>query len=219
VTASESSSSRPTRNARRKTQSTASRKGKAPSSSTTIQTERVTEYIIRRLRGEGADGVPTPSSSSVSSGTAVPITHGAYLALLPTIWALISNPASPSTGKGTHEENKGAGGGGSFVSDMLHATLDHAIKVASKSACKRATVEFVARLMLVSAMKAYFNYFTFPAWSCEFADGSYASLLPFLSKLNEVAWPPNSRFSIYCLSSLTWSLVFALNATSQRTQP
>ncbi|KAJ3511187.1 hypothetical protein NLJ89_g4242 [Agrocybe chaxingu] len=101
----------------------ANRKGKAPSSSSSAQTERVTQYIIRRLRGEGTS----------ASQIAAPISPVGYLALMPTVWALVSNPtANP------HEAGA-----------VLHATLHHAIRVTSKSACKRTTVEFVARLMLV----------------------------------------------------------------------
>jgi pre-rRNA-processing protein IPI1 len=37
-----------------------------------------------------------------------------------------------------------------FEPSIIHATLDHALKVSSKSACKPLTIEFVARLLLVS---------------------------------------------------------------------
>lgn len=95
------------------------RTGKFSSLSMSTQTERVTEYIIRRLEGE------------VKRGIVVPITHSAYVALLPSIWSLISNSSSES-------------------SKLLNALLDHALRVPSKSPCKRATVEFVGRLFLVS---------------------------------------------------------------------
>lgn len=36
------------------------------------------------------------------------------------------------------------------LNDLLHAVLDHAMKVPSKSPCKRETVEFVGKLFLVS---------------------------------------------------------------------
>jgi hypothetical protein len=86
-------------------------------------TERATEYIIRRLR--------TEEGSVGQLGT--PITSAAYQALLPTIWAFIT---SPTLGPQQSEE-------------LIHATLDHALKVTPKSACKRLTLEFVGRLMLV----------------------------------------------------------------------
>jgi hypothetical protein len=38
---------------------------------------------------------------------------------------------------------------GSNSNEVLQVTLDHAVKVSSKAACKRLTVEFVARLVLV----------------------------------------------------------------------
>ena len=86
-------------------------------------TDRVTEYIIRRLRTE--EGSVGQSST--------PITPAAYHALLPTIWAFITSPTV-----NPHQSEK-----------LIHATLDHALKVMPKSACKRLSLEFVGRLMLV----------------------------------------------------------------------
>jgi len=103
------------------------------SSSFPVQTTRVTEYIGRRLIG----------SVSSSSGIVIPITPIAYVALLPSIWTFISNLMT-SDGDG-YGDLKGS-------NDLLHAVLDHAIKVPSKSFCKRATVEFVGKLLLVSQM-------------------------------------------------------------------
>ena len=97
------------------------RKGRMLSSAS--WTERVTEYIIGRLR--------TTEGSVDRSST--PITPAAYHALLPTIWAFITSPTSSP-----HQSE-----------ELIHATLDHALKVAPKSACKRLTLEFVGRLMLV----------------------------------------------------------------------
>ncbi|KDR85071.1 hypothetical protein GALMADRAFT_233681 [Galerina marginata CBS 339.88] len=94
-----------------------------------IQTERVTQYITRRLRGEAAS----------SDHIGVAINPTAYRALLPTIWALIS-----SGGAKAEEAN-----------EVIHATLDHALKVSSKSACKRLTVEFVGRLVLLGLERHY----------------------------------------------------------------
>src|SRR6266581_3924275 len=54
-----------------------SRKSKATSS---MQSDRVSEYIIHRLAG-----------TSVFSSIAIPITPATYIALLPSIWVLISN--------------------------------------------------------------------------------------------------------------------------------
>ena len=95
-------------------------------------TTRVTQYITRRLRGEPA--------SPAQLGA--PISATAYRALLPTVWALISG--GPSAG--AHDaEGQGEEG-------VLHAVLVHAVRVTSKSTCKRLAIEFVARLMLVRAV-------------------------------------------------------------------
>jgi len=95
-------------------------------------TERATEYIIRRLRTE--EGSVGQSST--------PITPVAYHALLPTIWAFITSPTlSP------HQSE-----------ELIHATLDHALKVTPKSACKRLTLEFVGRLMLVRFFFSLVHY-------------------------------------------------------------
>jgi pre-rRNA-processing protein IPI1 len=87
------------------------------------------EYIIRRLGGEAKQGI------------AVPITHTAYVALLPSIWSLIGSTTAPAGG----DESEGPG-----PNKLLDALLDHALKIPFKSPCKRATVEFVGRLFLVS---------------------------------------------------------------------
>lgn len=89
----------------------------------------MTQYITRRLRGEPA--------SPAQFGA--PIPPAAYRALLPTVWALING--GPSAGA---HDAEGEG--------VLHAVLDHAVRVTSKSACKRLAIEFVARLMLVRAV-------------------------------------------------------------------
>lgn len=99
------------------------RKIRSRSDTLSIHAEQVTRYIARRLRGEAA------SSSQIG----VAINPAAYNALLPTIWALISS----------------RGGNAAEVDGVFHATLDHAVRVSSKSACKRLTVEFVARLLMV----------------------------------------------------------------------
>ncbi|CAA7266517.1 unnamed protein product [Cyclocybe aegerita] len=139
----------------------ANRKGEAPSSSSSTQTERVTLYIIRRLRGEGTS----------ASQIAAPISPTGYLALLPTVWALVSNPtANP------HE-----------AGEVLHATLDHALRVTSKSACKRTTVEFVARLMLLDLEPYYCGDF-----SSESDPEVKAKLDAWLLHLPQVLWEVGS---------------------------
>lgn len=119
VTASQIESSRLNQKRRTQHRATGGSKSRGP-----MQTERVTQYIIRRLGGE---------SVASSSQIGVPINPTAYRALLPTIWALIG-----SSDTLTDES-----------SEVVHAVLDHAIKISSKSSCKRLTVEFVGRLMLV----------------------------------------------------------------------
>jgi pre-rRNA-processing protein IPI1 len=94
-----------------------------PSKKVSIQIDRVAQYIIKRLRGE---------ANSTLFGTM--LMASSYLSLLPTIWAIINKP-------GLNQQ---------VADGIIHATLDHALKVSSKSACKPLTIEFVARLLLVS---------------------------------------------------------------------
>ena len=94
-----------------------------PSEKVSIQIDRVAQYIIKRLRGE---------ANSTQIGTM--LTASSYLSLLPTIWAILNKPSL------NQQEADG----------IIHATLDHALKVSSKSSCKPLTIEFVARLFLVS---------------------------------------------------------------------
>ena len=87
-----------------------------------VQAQRVSGYVIELLRGEPAAG---------SSQLGRPLSFDTYSALLPTIWSLV-NQGSPTSG------------------DIFQATLNHAIKTSSKSAVKSSTIEFVARIALVS---------------------------------------------------------------------
>ena len=96
---------------------------RTPSKKVSIQIDKVAQYIIKRLRGE---------ANSTQIGTT--LMASSYLSLLPTIWAIINRP-------GLNQEE---------ADGIIHATLDHALKVSSKSACKLLTIEFVARLFLVS---------------------------------------------------------------------
>lgn len=90
-----------------------------------IQTLHVSEYVVQLLRGE----------SVAASQLGKPLTMAGYLALLPTVWALLNNTTA------AHQN---------MSSGVLKATVEHALKTSSKSALKRATIEFVARLVLVS---------------------------------------------------------------------
>ncbi|KAK7064145.1 testis-expressed sequence 10 protein [Favolaschia claudopus] len=90
-----------------------------------LQVERVSEYVVQLLKGESG------SASQLSR----PLTATAYAALLPTIWALVNN-SNPNLRTSS--------------SEVLRATLDHASRASSKSATKQTTIEFVARLVLLS---------------------------------------------------------------------
>jgi pre-rRNA-processing protein IPI1 len=90
-----------------------------------IQTQHISEYVVQLLRGE----------SVAASQLGKSLTTIGYLALLPTIWALLNNTMA-------HHHN--------MTSGVLKATVDHALKTSSKSALKRVTIEFVAQLVLVS---------------------------------------------------------------------
>lgn len=84
---------------------------------------RVSEYVIQLLRGEVCPASPLRR----------PLAPAAYVTLLPTIWALLSGPTtSPNTS-----------------TPIFQAIIEHAIGVSSKSALKKPTIEFVARLVLV----------------------------------------------------------------------
>lgn len=91
-----------------------------------MQTLRVSEYVIQLLHGD-----------TVSLQLRRSLTSTAYLALLPTVWALINTTAS------SHQE---------MSVSVLEATLEHAFKTPSKSALKKHTIGFVARIVLVSGV-------------------------------------------------------------------
>lgn len=90
-----------------------------------LPVDRVKQYVSRLLAGEasGADGL------------ARPLTLDAYSALLPTLWSLVNNVGGSS--------------GGGVGEETVEVVVDHAMRIGSMGASKRATVEFVGRLMLV----------------------------------------------------------------------
>lgn len=103
-------------------------KGKAAQKSnsvTSLPLDRVSEYVSRLLAGE----------VNAADGLARPLTLAAYSALLPTLWSLVNNVGGSS--------------GGSMGEEMVRIVVDHAMRIGSTGASKRATVEFVGRLMLV----------------------------------------------------------------------
>jgi len=68
-------------------------------------------------------------------GLSRPLTLAAYSVLLPTLWSLVNNVGG-SSGAGVGEET-------------VRVVVDHAMRIGSMGASKRATVEFVGKLMLV----------------------------------------------------------------------
>jgi len=97
-----------------------------PSNILTMQVSMVSDYIIKLLRGQNTSITRIPSS----------VTASVYLALLPSIWTVI-NDSYPELS--------------SHVTDVLQALLEHASQTPSKSRTKHITIEFVARLFLVSS--------------------------------------------------------------------
>lgn len=93
-----------------------------------LHVDRVREYALSVLRGEFSvtDGAQPAIFRSIS--------YSAYIALLPTIWALLSSNGRGQPGM--HEE-------------LLNALVDHSMKVSSNSAPKRHTIAFLGRIALV----------------------------------------------------------------------
>lgn len=92
------------------------------------QIDRVCQYVVKTLKGEG--------SGQSGSGSALlrPISATSYVSVLPTVWALLNNSEAP------------------HVDEILRAVLEHAIKSSSTSAVKKHTIEFLGRLALVSSI-------------------------------------------------------------------
>ncbi|KAL4064905.1 hypothetical protein V8B97DRAFT_1181617 [Scleroderma yunnanense] len=87
-----------------------------------IQTELVRSYVVRVLNGEGESGDQLPR----------PLMPSVYIALLPSVWALLNYPSGPGVNS------------------------DEAV---TSSAVKRLTVEFVARLLLLEKERGYIGCF------------------------------------------------------------
>ncbi|KAG6819451.1 hypothetical protein H0H93_011800, partial [Arthromyces matolae] len=105
----------------------------------TIQTQRVSEYILQILGGQAAGGTQLGRA----------LTPAAYVSLLPAIWGLMNNITTSST---QQESTKSA---------ILDAVISHSLKTSSKSSLKRVTIEFVARLVLLSSDARYRGHFRF----------------------------------------------------------
>ncbi|KAH7880643.1 uncharacterized protein C8R40DRAFT_1165590 [Lentinula edodes] len=95
------------------------------------QANRVQEYVLEILQEQ-------VSSSQLVRG----LTSTAYNSLLPTIWSLLNY-------SGRNEEQLERSG------EVLEAVVEHAVKVGSKSALKRSTFDFVARLVLLETDVRY----------------------------------------------------------------
>lgn len=94
----------------------------------TLQAGLVRTYVISLLLGEDN------STAQISRPLIAPM----YAALLPTIWALLSQP-----------KEKHASAQGANSRTVLSTVLDHAIGTTSNSAVKALTIEFIARILLV----------------------------------------------------------------------
>jgi hypothetical protein len=68
------------------------------------------------------------------------LTPEAYVALEPTIWALLNQQRAPTTSSTTES---------SPIDRVLVAVLQHFAKTGSGSECKKKAFEFIARIVLV----------------------------------------------------------------------
>ncbi|KAF8622888.1 hypothetical protein AX15_006653 [Amanita polypyramis BW_CC] len=90
----------------------------------------VSEYIVRLLDREALSSTQLAHS----------VTPTAYLSLAPAIWLLLDSHAIG------HAEQQ---------YQVLNAVIDHSLKTPSKSATKRPSIEFVARLILLDTEPQY----------------------------------------------------------------
>ncbi|KXN89955.1 hypothetical protein AN958_04959 [Leucoagaricus sp. SymC.cos] len=104
--------------------STKPRRSLKPSNPLITQVSIVSDYITKLLRSQTTRTSQVPHS----------LLPGSYLALLPSIWAIINNLYTEVS---------------SHTTEVLQALLDHANQTVSKSSTKRLTIEFVARLILL----------------------------------------------------------------------
>ncbi|KAF9452699.1 hypothetical protein P691DRAFT_180962 [Macrolepiota fuliginosa MF-IS2] len=109
-----------------------------PNNALILQIATVSDFITKLLRGQSTSNSQIPRSIPAES----------YLALLPSIWAIINNPYTELR---------------LHTTDILHALLNHANKTSSKSSAKRPSIEFVARLMLLETESQYQG--AFKIWS------------------------------------------------------
>lgn len=106
-------------------------KEKAIQSVISLPLDRVSGYVSLLLEGE----------ANPTDGFSRPLSVAAYSALLPTLWSLVNNVGWSS--------------GGSVGEEMVKTVVDHAMRIRATGASKRATVEFVGKLMLVRQFAVY----------------------------------------------------------------
>jgi len=111
---------------------------KRDGSSIPIQISRVKNYVVRLLSGV--------SMSSHTAGRHM--TAQEYVALLPTLWMLLSSDLKHV---GTEE--------GENI-DIFSVLLDHGLHVSSGATAKRPTVDFLVRLLLLETAPRYTGNFT-----------------------------------------------------------
>ncbi|KAF8640646.1 hypothetical protein AX17_000303 [Amanita inopinata Kibby_2008] len=94
----------------------------------------VSKYIAQLLRGEA------PSTAQLGRS----LMPAAYISLLPAVWLLLDSPTSDYIGQ---------------QSEILNAVIEHGLRSPSKSASKRASIEFIARLVLLDTEAQYQGHF------------------------------------------------------------
>lgn len=85
------------------------------------QTALVSDYVVRCLRGEVTSAL-NPMGQRLTLAT--------YVAILPTLWSLLNDAEVASN-------------------TIWNALLEHATQISSNSALKKASIEFIARIVLV----------------------------------------------------------------------
>ncbi|KAJ3490534.1 hypothetical protein NLI96_g1373 [Meripilus lineatus] len=130
------SKSRPTRTPTTNRKVTSDPRSTIPSPS---QAERVGQYVIQLLQGGSGSGPGSHASLPR------PLSSSAYNAILPTIWAILSNDGMSE---------------GVSVDALLTTLVDHAIRTSSASPVKKSTIDVLGRLVLVRPQ------YRFPGLGC-----------------------------------------------------
>lgn len=126
--------------------SSSSKRNAASQETLRKQAAGISDFIMEKLQGR----------ASSTSGISAQVSPAAYLTLLPTIWTLINSAGvlapEDQRNHGQHQQHN----------EVLKVALDHAVKVSSKAATKRLTVEFLSRLVLVRTLHTFDPVFS---WS------------------------------------------------------